>query len=291
MADDYYDRRLDEPSNSSLKVLRNSPYDYYDYVTTGRDKRTPAKTLGRVIHMALLEPERFRRELVAIPDLPLRSKGDREAMVGAIAEAADLVVTADLGLPAAEFRAAIADELQRADRTLVTTKDLETVRGQIESLKLPIHTLARKLIACGEHEKVIRWTDSATGITCKGRLDIYEQGNAILADAKSCEDASADAFRRSLWTWGHHFQDAMYQRGLKANGLPVEHSFFVLVEKAPPYHWNVLRIDRDDVAAAHERISRDLELLRTCLDTNTWPGLIGSEPATVSLYRKGTNHE
>lgn len=285
---DYYSMALDEPSNSTLKWFRESPYAYHYHVTHGTKIDRPAFALGRVIDMAFLEPERFRRSALRLPVMPMRSHDQKGEFVAAVMGAADLDLSVDLDAKADEIRAEVTRQLQAAGRILCTDADWETLQGQIESLKLPIHQKARKLVVAGQHQRELYWADVDSGMKCKGKPDIVIPDSGLLVDLKSTVDASEDGFRRALWSFGYHYQDAMYCRGARANNIDVSGFFFVLVEKAPPYHWNVVEVHSEDRQEAHGHISQNLRDLRNCIETNNWPGLIGSAPAIVSRRR---NHE
>lgn len=283
---DYYAAKLDEPSNSTLKWFRETPYCYWYHVTHGTKIDRPAFALGKLCDMAMLEPERFRRSVVRIPDMPMRGRDQKELFVAECQEMADLELSVDLGASADDIKAAVRRQLEAAGRILCSDKEWAMLQGQVESLKLPIHTQARKLVTNGQHQRVLRWTDEETGITCKGRPDIIIEQGGILVDLKSTLDASADGFRRALWSFGYEYQDAMYYRGARANGIDVQAFYFVLVEKEPPYHWNVVEVDEEDRTMARLQISSDLRRLKECLATNNWPGHIGSAPAVVSRRRR-----
>lgn len=284
---DYYTPKLDEPSNSTLRFFRESPYAYWCHVNGMKREAAPFR-YGRAFHLALLEPEKFRQTFVAIPAGKLTSNTSKLEWIDECSQASgvDLSLVA-LGT-ADEMRREVAAAIEANDRTVVTETELATLRAQVESLKLPIHTMARKIVMAGEHEVELHWQHGS--LRPKGKVDGLVTDRGLMYDLKGCQDASADAFRRALWSYGYQYQEAMYRTGARATGLDVRDFVFVLVEQKPPYHWNVVRCSELDVAVASDRIASDLRRLEECIATNTWPGLIGSEPETVAM-RRGISHE
>lgn len=287
MTSDYYAMRLDEPSNSMLRFFRESPFAYWHHVNGMKREAAPFR-YGRAFHLALLEPEKFRQTFVAIPQGKLTSNGAKLEWLDECSRVSGVDFSRVALGAADEMRQEVASVLESSGRTVVSTTELETLRAQVESLKLPIHTMARKLLMAGEHERELHWEHGT--LRPKGRVDGLVDPSGIMYDLKGCQDASADAFRRSLWSYGYHYQEAMYRIGGRALGLDVRDFVFVLAEQKPPYHWNVVRCNELDVAVAADRITSDLRRLEECIATDTWPGLIGTEPETVSL-RRGINDQ
>lgn len=284
----YYEKRLDCPSNSTLKHFRVSPYAYWYHVTQEDRRDTPSMSLGRIIHLALLEPEVFRSSVLCIPSMPLTGKAAKADFVRHVLNTAEVVADIDPDQPAERLRAAVSEALTAAGKTLVTSDQMATLRAQVASLNLPQHRLARQAIAMHELTEVeVYWTDEASGVTCKAKIDQLSRVHLSAADLKSCQSATVEAFRRSLWTYGYHYQEAMYRRACRSLGihLSIRDFAFILCETSAPYHWNVVHCSPDDIYIADQTISRDLLRLRECLDSDRWPGLIGEEPEVVPMKK------
>lgn len=285
MRDPYYQRRLDEPSNSTLRHFRRSPMAYRDHVLSGDAEDTAAMSYGRAFHCALLEPTKFRTRYVTLPSMALRSVADRGEYIARCSDALGFGLDADPTDSADAVRAAVAAEAAEHGRHVLSESDLATLHAQVASLNLSEHSMARRIVASGCHEQIHRWVDEASGVSCKAKLDGYTESVGILWDLKTTQDATAEGFRRALWTYGYHYQEAMYRRALRAAGKAVRDAYFVLCETTRPYHWNVVSVAEEDVQTADDSISSSLRSLRRCLDTDTWPGLIGAAPEIVSMRR------
>ena len=129
---------------------------------------------------------------------------------------------------------------------------------------------AVQLLKGARREKALIWTDSETGIRCKGRLDALTDDYVI--DYKTTTDAGTDAFRREALRYGYDLQAAMYLEAARANGYRPKGFIFIAQEKAAPYLINVLH-------AGDAFIDRGMWILRDllgkykdCVEKDEWPG-------------------
>jgi len=148
----------------------------------------------------------------------------------------------------------------------------------------------------GLSEVAIEWTDEATGIPCKAKLDRVT-ANCVL-DLKSAADASADGFKNAAFRYGYHRQAAWYLDGLAMaleQGTPPP-AVAELLKAGPPSLFVFPTVEKDDEHLAHLFVASDgfiergraenAELmadLKTCLDTDTWPGLARDKSGMTAL--------
>jgi len=114
----------------------------------------------------------------------------------------------------------------------------------------------------------------------KGRLDIVatdSHGATTIADIKTTEDASPEAFSKTIAQYGYAQQAAHYLDLLGAT-----HFVFIAVEKTAPYAVGVYCLDPASVAMGRERNLRNLDLLESCQSSGHWPAY-SSEIETISL--------
>jgi hypothetical protein len=236
-------------SASGMQELRRSPAHYQAWLTQAR-KQSKEMKLGEWIHVAVLEPERWAETFVCAPEIE-----DRRTKEGK-AKWQDFC--------AAHF-----------GKTVLDAEDYAIVQGAAVSVMK--HPLASELLKGGRAEQSMFWTDPDTGTPQKARLD-YIQGNDMLIDLKSCEDASFDAFQRSIVNYGRHHQSFHYLDGYhKVTGVFTNLFVHVAVEKKPPFAVAVYLLDD----ATLERAMQDVKALRLlykdCLEKNEWPAY----PATI----------
>jgi hypothetical protein len=242
----YHTPCLELMSNSGLGRFRRSPAHYRAWaLRQTTEPESTAFAFGKALHCAVLEPERFAHEFVTEPEWGDCRKTENKKARDAWREA-------------------------HAGVTLLSDTDATSLRGMIESVLA--HPLARRCIERGASEVTLRWRD-ASGAECKGRIDYHVPEIAMAVDLKTTEDASPNAFRRSVASYGYHRQDAFYRRGLAAVNAGVEHFAFVAIEKTPPYAVAIYTIDPAAIAAAHEATTRLLERFAECLAWDDWPSL------------------
>jgi hypothetical protein len=241
----YHSRVLGMASKSGLDQFRRSPAHYRAWVDGRRYRETDALRLGKAIHCAVLEPERFACDYVIAPDF-----GDCRKRENKIARD--------------------AWNKEHRDATVLRNAEGLATLGIIRSMVA--HPLVSSLFEGGAPEVTVRWDDAATGIACKSRLDLYRQDLATVVDVKSTADASPDAFRRDMWSYGYHRQDAFYRSGLRALGAPIQHFVFVCVEKSAPHAVALYSIDADALERGELENARLLTGLAAAVARDDWPG-------------------
>lgn len=211
---------------SKLKHLARSPAAY-SYRAANPEHDTAARKVGRAVHLAVLEPERFA-DSVAIWDGGRRYGKEWNAFVSA--NAGKELLKRD------EFRQCMA--LQTAVRS---------------------DPVAAPHLMRGAAEQTVLWTDEVTGIKCKARTDWL---NDVLADLKTTRDASPDGFARESWQYRYHTQLAFYSDGLRAAGERERPVLIIAVESAPPYPVVVYRLGEELLQHGREEYRELLSRLK-----------------------------
>jgi hypothetical protein len=241
--------------SSGLKSFLRSPAHYRARLAQPAEP-TDAQALGTAVHLAVLEPERFEREVVAAP------KFDRRTTAGKAA--------------AAEFDAAHAGRLVLAADVHETAC---RVRDAVRS-----HPAAALLLAHGAPEVSLQWIDEASGVPCKSRLDWLAPDHSVV-DLKTARDASPLGFGRAIGQYGYAIQQAVYVAGVRAAlGAEPPMFAFVAVETEPPFAVGVYVLDDDAVAAAEVRVAEALARFAQCRAADTWPAY-GDLIQTITLPR------
>lgn len=246
-ADVYHaDMRLGLVSKSGLDKVKRSPAHYKAWVE-GRavGKTTPALAFGTATHMALLEPERFIETYAIEPKFgDLRRKENSAAK--------DRWLEENIG------------------RTPISADDHARISAMGESVMR--HPAASKLISSGHAEVTLRWEDQGTGLACKARADRWIEELQLVVDLKTTDDASPEAFARSVYNYRYHVQDALYRDGFAECGYPVQHFAIVAVEKEPPFAVAVYTLDANAVARGYADARANIETLAECVRTDQWHG-------------------
>ena len=229
---------LDNVNFSSLKFMAVSPAEYRYRKQTPLEA-TAAMELGRAVHTAVFEPDRLPLEY-AVWDT---AKGNRNTN-------------------------AYKDwAAQQGERQILTADDWATCCAIRDAVRA--HPVAAALLAQGEAEKTIKWTDKETGLKCKGRLDWLSA--SALVDLKTASTIGRKQFAASAANFGYFEQAAFYLMGLRANGIEVPASI-IAVESKGLHDVGVFGIPEDTLDAAEDKLRNLLTRLAECLESDTWPG-------------------
>lgn len=237
-------------NHSTLKVMvERTPAHYRHLMERGHDDPTSDMEFGSAVHSMVLGGP----EVVRVDADSWRTKAAQEAGKEARANGA---------IPL------LVEAYQRA----------EACRDAIAN-----HSIAGKLLASADHlEVVVKWTDAATGVELKAKLDGIS--GRIVWDVKTTYNADAEAFGRSAAKYGYHSQAAHYEDAARAIGIADPKFLFVVVEKEPPHLVSVIELDPYDVELGHKRNRRALDLYTECVKSGEWPGY-GDEVVLCELPR------
>jgi hypothetical protein len=237
-------------SQTALRPLRRAPACYRDeYILGNRGPETDAMRMGAALHTAVLEPHKWDDEIAVEEKVDGRTKAGKE------------------------YRATFAEA--SAGKTILRADQAQLVLAAAASLRAHPHVETLLEQECLiEHE--ISWTDEITGAKCRGRPDLVIPSLGIVADVKSCRDASATPFVRSVAAMYYDIQAAYYIDGLRANGIKVDTWLWLAIEIVPPYLCAVYQINELDLVSAQAQYRRDLRVFQHCCDLDDWPGLDSS---------------
>lgn len=227
---------IDAVNWSSLKHMRQSPLHYRHARATPRTDMDAFRK-GRAIHTLVLEPERWHKDYCVWD-------GGRRAGKKWDAFCAQLNGRTQLSM-------AEADAAHAAAQAVLS------------------HPVARRHLQHGAREQTIQWTDEATGLLCKARLDFV---NGHLVDLKSAADVDPLRFAASCVRLGYTGQYAHYEAGLKSLGYELHQPAMIVVESGAPHE--VLVYDVNNAFLEHGRLLRRklLDRLAECIEADHWPG-------------------
>lgn len=160
-----------------------------------------------------------------------------------------------------------------AGRNILTSDQWKQLHAMREGLMK--NPTAVKLLygkSGGKAEQSIYWTDPETGLLCRIRPD-WLRANWMPVDLKTSADASEEGFKKSVAQWRYDVQEAMYLDGIEAHtGRRPACMPFVVVETKPPYLCAVYILGGTYTAIGLGQMREDLNTLRQCIDTDSWPG-------------------
>ena len=250
--------RPDAVNWSTLRYMRQSP-KHYRYALAHPQPDTEALLLGRLVHCAVYEPDKLAARYVREPNFH-RGMNDDTAR--------------DKGYDGGKQAAAAWNANGRDSVPPALWERHVAIAAALTS-----DPIAGPMIRGGFSEQLVTWTDSATGIECRGRVDHV---NGCLSDLKTARSVDPRLFVAQAIRLGYHGQIAYYADGLAANGIAlVEPPCWIVAENEPPYDVVVWEIPDALLRAGRALYRRCLSSLALCRAADAWPGVSGGARCTI----------
>lgn len=259
----YHGQLTDGPSISSsgLRTIENqSPLHYWasSYLNPDRieDEENTAMVLGRAAHTLLLSESGFRQDYVVRPETYEDDAGKWKPWSGN-----SLVCKVWLAARKAE------------GKTVLLKSHVEAIEGIADRLA---HNDVAVSLLQGRIERSIIVKDDKTGVWLKSRPDSIP-ADTIIADLKTCADASQRGVTRSIVDQGYLQQMALAITALEQVGSsPINEAVLIFVETKPPYAFNIKPLDNGDIYTAMRINRRAINTFAECLKANDWPSYADS---------------
>lgn len=260
-----YHTTHDHVSSSGLKSITESPRHFlqkiYDYHNGEEEKEKPHLKFGKVAHMMLLEPAKFKETYVIQPDFGnMRTKSAKQDLENWLKD-------------------------QKPGAVSITQEEMLTLTHMVESVMS--HKKARQLFTEGVPEMSLFFSDQETKIKCRARPDFYSPKQKWLIDFKTTRNVSPGLFSYSIQDFKYHMQMAFYSKAIEAClGTPPEGCVLIAVEKEPPYDTVVYLCSDEMIERGTQRVKWALLTLKRCLETGKWPGRQQDRAEMISLPKK-----
>lgn len=246
---------IDALNWSTIRHLATSPL-LLRWRTEHPRADSDALRVGRGIHCATLEPERWATSYVAKPDFgDGRTKAAKEAK-------ATWLDSIKPGL-----------EILDADEHALIERCAAAVRA---------HPAASRLIETGRAEEILTWTDEVTGAACKARVDLIAP--TYVLDLKSTRQQTVRGMARDAASLLYHGQLAMYHDGAVSSRLiPRDHAdgpYLIHVQTVEPYDVVPARLMAEDLERGRSLYRSLLQRYLDCQAAGWWPGIA---PGVIDL--------
>lgn len=252
-----HDAYLASPGLSASRLKRFARAPAYAFGAPGQE--TQAIRRGTLTHCAVLEPHAMEARF------------------------------APTALDRRGTKAWAAEEEAASGRELVKQTEWDQAREMRDAVLA--HPIAAALLD-GAHqvEQSFAWDDPETGIFCRSRADIVHQGMNVLADVKTCQDASPRAFAKAVAEYRYDWAAAFYSWGYPlAGGFHPDAFIFLAIEPAAPYLVAAYELAPTDLQLAAEQVRRHMDYYAECERADYWPGydtaLITLEMPTWAAFR------
>lgn len=234
-------------SNTMLSAMTKSPAHCYAlHLNPNRPvvEDTDAKSLGKLTHCAILEPETLDRHYVVKP-------------AGMSFVTKDGKAWRDAQTPGLEI---VTDDSMRSARSMG-----EAIR------RVPV---LAKLLSSGVAEASCFWDDAATGLRCRARPDwLHFTGpkSAVAVDVKTIADLTEKKVQSAIANHGYHRQQAHYSNGIRACDVHLEEFVFAFVSSSYPFIAVAYVLDDDSRDQGQEEVTELLGTFANCTKLNMWP--------------------
>lgn len=218
---------------------------------------TAAMQLGTLLHMRVLEPERFFDTTIFVPEhIPKdrRTKARKEW-------------EENLGLVSLDTGQTMVKQ-GYPGRFIIESEEARKIDAMYQSIMS--RTVAREILTGeGEVELSLLW--NSEDVVCKGRIDKVHVASRSIVDIKTTQDASPQQFEKTVCNRGYHIQCAHYLDGAQSLGVDVEHAIIIAVESEAPFGVGVYALPLIAMRAGLSQRNKLLEVLKKCIDSNDWP--------------------
>lgn len=231
----------------------------------------PAFEIGRLIHVATLEPERFETDYIVEPDF-----GPQYTKKGELATNPKQT---------AGYKAAYLEWFSSIPAHVLTVapEDRELALRCADAIRK--HRVAGPLLKGGKAEQVITWTDGETGIPCKARLDLA--ANFVL-DVKSTRQQTVRGFEYDAGKYLYDGKMAFYEDGAVAAGrVPKQNDgpYVIMVQNCEPWDVGAFHVPLAVLEVAREFNRGLIRKYQACVAADYFPG-IAPDLLELNVYRR-----
>ena len=253
-------------SKSQLDHVARSPA-HLQYARLHPRKDTSAFKIGRLTHLAVLEPELYMDAVAVSPEVDRRTKVGKATWASFCDdnEGREILTPTE----SAQIRGMQASVSQHPAANLLLSGDGPT--RELSVYWEQFTTLSDDLEAPEDHPVLCRCRPDL--LIPPGSVGPIKGG--IIVDLKTTRDASFYKFRSSVRTFRYQVQAAWYLRGVNqgfANGEDMFQTFvFIAVEKDPPHGVAVYQLDQSQIAEGYELFRANLSTYARCTQSGLWP--------------------
>lgn len=244
--------QLERMSSHRLMDFKRSPEFYFRKHITKEIQNADSKSmgLGRLVHLAILEPERFTSSVKITPTVDRRTKEGKSAFEAFNSSLTETDVMVD----------------QESYKTALAIKDSFFSRVD--------------MFNGGEFEKIHLF--EMNGVECKAKFD-YIDDNYII-DLKTTQSCSDDSFKWSSKKFGYDLQAAFYYNAAIAmDGKPRAY-LIAAIETEAPYLMNVFEVTQPMLEHRTNEIMSLLENFKQRTERGEFIDKVQVKPMPISPY-------
>lgn len=244
--------------SGQLRTAMDSLKAFHGQMFLGKEKPvTDAMILGRKIHMAILEREKFNRLHVVQPEFMGYTKDGKPTKSLNSKDVQEQLARWQMDLP--------------TGAVIVTNEELDMMIGIAESIMQHPNgpdTIKNTIPECSGY-----YRDPETNLRLKIKPDLLRKDGTVFVDLKSTK--SSDHFDFGKQVFGDmriDIQLFMYAKGIESiQGNFPKLIVLKAVEKLWPYEVGLYYYTRDDLGQAEADYHSTLRKIRRAIDEDHWP--------------------
>lgn len=230
LADDGLGSSAAKLAIKSVQLLRDYQTGIYSVAEKSHHQ------IGKLVHMATLEPERFRQMVTC--DGPINEK---------------------TGKPYGRDTKAFADWIDANPGKIVVEQWVPLMLSRMPSQ-------VRDIFIGGSSEVSVFQTLPVSGLQVKCRCDYLHAGT--IEDLKTCDDV--DRAEYEITKWKYWFQFGWYRMVMKAETGESHRFRFIFAEKKPPYRWRIVPLDVEYQMYADAMVDDTIAKILEARDSGDW---------------------
>ena len=257
-------------SSSGLrKIFCESEAHYYDASPYNPNRAPPkesaAFSLGRAVHHLLLGEAFFTKYFVSEPEEYTNAEGEVKPWNNNAKKCK-------------EWQAA----QKAAKRTVLTSKDLEKIRGIATALGR--EPLVRAGALNGHIETTLAWIDKETGVWCLARPDVIPTDSGDFVDLKTTSSVLYPDLVRAIAEYGYHQQGALVGEGYEIlTGQKMTTFGLYFVESSRPHCARLVQLKDHDLVLGRQQNRNALRRFVAAMNSGEWPGPGGRQDSVQHI--------
>ena len=238
---------LNKPlSYSGIKKLLKSPYHYLISQQKGYES-TPDTIFGDAVHTMLLEPDEFYKKFIVIdkderpePDKTMASKANKE------------------------WKKELEEKAINEKKDVIDNIQFNILKAMVKTAKKEFEKYIEFSTAFEQNIEDTIIYDGINSQKVRGRVDLIS--DTFVADYKTTQDASPEAFGKACANYMYHMQGALY-----IDIVGVDTFVFLTQEKEKPYLCAIYMMQRgsEEYNKGVELYKKGCEILAKCKIENT----------------------
>ncbi len=229
-------------SKSGLDLIDKDPFLYWDgYLNPDHtpERRREAFIIGEAVHTLVLEPDK-EKELLGV--YPFGIRGEKKKIF----------------------------KKENEGKLLITSSVYSKAKGMRDAVFAhPLAKIYMSQPAIAEQSIFWTWSEDIP-MRCRIRPD-WIRSDGVLVDLKTTKSVRAASFLKSIELFRYHVQAGFYSEGYKqAYGEYPREFVFVAVEKIPPYHVGIFKLDPESVRLGWAQAQLDLKKAMRLYETGQW---------------------